>query len=149
MISRILVPTDGSKTAQKAAKYAIGLAKQFNAAMIILSVVDTRSMIIQAVPASETTVHIIEPLEDYLREAADTFVREIQQLCENEGIQSKTLVTMGHPVDTIVHEAEKAKADLIVMSSRGKSALSAVFLGSVTYGVIHKDTKIPIVVFKE
>jgi len=149
MISRILVPTDGSKTAEKAAKYAIGLAKQFKAEIIILSVVDARSMIVQTVPATETTVHIIEPLEDYLREAAGTFVSEIQHICESEGIQSKTLVAMGHPVDTIVHEAEKAKADLIVMGSKGKSALTAVFLGSVTYGVIHKDTKIPIVVVKE
>jgi universal stress protein A len=69
MISKILVPTDGSKTAQKAASYAVDLAKQ-------------------------------------------------------------------------------SKVNLIVMGSHGRSALAAVVLGSVTYGVIHKDTKIPILVVR-
>ena len=40
MISKILVPTDGSKTAQKAAAYAIGLAKQLHASIIVMCVVD-------------------------------------------------------------------------------------------------------------
>jgi len=47
-----------------------------------------------------------------------------------------------------VKEAEKSKAVLIVMGSHGRSALAAAFLGSVAYGVIHKDTKIPVLVVK-
>jgi len=34
------------------------------------------------------------------------------------------------------------------MGSHGRSALGAALLGSVAYGVIHKDTKIPILVVK-
>ena len=45
-------------------------------------------------------------------------------------------------------EAEKSKVDLIVMGSHGQSALVAATLGSVTYGVMHKDTKIPVLVVK-
>ena len=45
-------------------------------------------------------------------------------------------------------EAEKSKTNLIIMGSHGQSALLAATLGSVTYGVIHKDTKIPILVVK-
>ena len=70
MVSKILVPTDGSKTAQKAAKYAVDLAKQLNASVIVLSVIDNRSFIAQTVPAVDTAMHVIEPIEDYLREAA-------------------------------------------------------------------------------
>ena len=43
MISKILVPTDGSKTAQKAVKYAVDLAKQLKASVIALSIIDQRS----------------------------------------------------------------------------------------------------------
>ena len=43
MISTILVPTDGSKAALKAAMYAVDLAKQLNATVIALSVLDKRS----------------------------------------------------------------------------------------------------------
>ena len=53
MISKILVPSDGSKTAKKAAAYAVDLAKQLKASIIILSVIDQRSLIAWTVPASE------------------------------------------------------------------------------------------------
>jgi nucleotide-binding universal stress UspA family protein len=46
-------------------------------------------------------------------------------------------------------EAERLKADLIVIGSYGKSALAASVLGSIAYGVIHNnETKVPIMVVK-
>jgi nucleotide-binding universal stress UspA family protein len=148
MISKILVPTDGSKAAQKAARYAVDLAKQLKASIIVLSVIDKRSFIGQTVPAAGTARHVIEPIEDYLREAAEGYAGEIKKLCDKNGVQPKTVITAGHPVEEIVKEAEKSKADLIVMGSHGRSALGATVLGSVAYGVIHKDTKIPALVVK-
>ncbi len=148
MISKILVPTDGSKSAQKAASYAVDLAKQLKASVIVLSVIDKRSFIGRAVPAAETEMHAIEPIEDYLREAAEGYAGEIKKLCEKKGVKSKTVITIGHPVEEIVKEAEKTKTDFIVMGSLGRSALAAAVLGSVAYGVIHKDTRIPVLVVK-
>jgi len=148
MISKILVPTDGSKTAQKAARYAVDLAKQLKASVIALSVIDNRSLVAQTVPAKDTARHVIEPIEDYLREAAEGYAREIKKLCDKNGVQSKTVVTKGHPVEEIVKEAKKSKADLIVMGSHGRSALAAAVLGSVTYGVIHKATQIPVLIVR-
>jgi nucleotide-binding universal stress UspA family protein len=148
MISKILVPTDGSKAAQKAARYAVDLAKQLKASVIVLSVIDKRSFIGQTVPAAETARHVIEPIEDYLREAAEGYAGEIKKLCEKNGVQSKTVITAGHPVEEIVKEAKKSKADLIVMGSHGRSALAAAVLGSIAYGVIHKDTSIPILIVR-
>lgn len=149
MISKILVPTDGSKTAQKAAGYAIGLAKKLHASVIILSVIDKRSLTSQTVPATATSVHITEPVEDYLREAAEVYIGKIKKLCDKNGVQSKSLITTGHPVEEIVKEAERSRASLIVMGSSGKSALEAMVIGSVTYGVIHKDTKLPLLLVKK
>ena len=146
MISKILVPTDGSKTAQKAARYALDLAKKLHATIIVLSVIDKRSLISEAIPAGATPLHVAESMEDYIREAAEEYGGQIKKLCEKKGVRSKTIITTGHPVEDIVKEAERSKVDLIVMGSHGESALAAAVLGSVTYGVMHKDTKIPILV---
>src|SRR4030065_125032 len=99
MISKILVPTDGSKASQKAASYAVDLAKQLSASVIVLSVIDKRSLIGQTVPAVDTPMHLIEPIEDYLREAAEGYAGEIKKLCDKNGVQSKTVITAGHPVE--------------------------------------------------
>jgi len=148
MISKILVPTDGSNAAQKAAKYGVDLAKKLRASVVILSVIDQRPYVSQTVPAASTARHVIEPIEDYLREAAEAYAGEIKKLCDKSGVRSKIVITSGHPVEDIVKQAAKNKANLIVMGSRGKSALAAAVLGSVTYGVIHKDTRIPVMVVK-
>jgi nucleotide-binding universal stress UspA family protein len=148
MISKILVPSDGSKTAQKAAGYAVDLAKQLKASIIVLSVIDQRSFIAQTVPELETSRHTIEPIEDYLREAAEGYAGEIKTLCDKSGVASKISIRIGHPVEEIVKEAKRSKANLIVMGSQGRSALSATVLGSVSYGVIHKDASIPILIVR-
>lgn len=149
MISKILVPTDGSKAAQKAARYAVDLAKQLKASIFVLSIIDKRWYMPLGIPASKTVKHVPETVDDYLREAAESYAKEIKSLCEKNGIQSKILITKGHPVDEIIKEAKRLKVSLIIMGSHGRSALETTVLGSVTYGVIHKDTKIPVMVVKE
>jgi nucleotide-binding universal stress UspA family protein len=148
MISKILVPTDGSETAQKAARYAIDLAKQLKASIIAMSVIDDRSLIGQTVSATDTPMNIIETVEDYLREAANAYAGDIKTLCDHSGVQSKIVITTGHPVESIVKEAKKSKVNLIVLGSHGRSALAAAVLGSVTYGVIHKETKVPVLIVR-
>lgn len=148
MISRILVPTDGSKAAEKAAAYAIDLAKRLNATVIILSVVDRRALYSIAETAVPVAVSAAE-IESNLKKAAKIYVKEISKLCRENGVKSKAVVTKGHPVDEIVKEAERTRVNLIVMGSHGRSALTATILGSIAYGVIHKDTKIPVTVVKE
>jgi nucleotide-binding universal stress UspA family protein len=148
MISKILVPSDGSKAAQKAAAYAVDLAKQLKASVIVLSVIDQRSFMPQTVPAAKTARHTIEPIEDYLREAAEVYAGEIKKLCDESGVALEISIKAGHPVEEIIKEAKRSKANLIVMGSHGRSALSATVLGSVSYGVIHKDTAIPVLIVK-
>jgi nucleotide-binding universal stress UspA family protein len=143
MISKILVPTDGSKAAQKAAEYAIDLAKSLNATVIVLSIVDRRAL----VSIAEVAVPLVE-LESHLQKAAEGYVEVITKLCTEKGVRSTALTGVGYPIDEIVQEVENSKADLIIMGSHGRSALSATILGSVAYGVIHKDIKIPVMVVK-
>jgi nucleotide-binding universal stress UspA family protein len=138
MISKILVATDGSETALKASRYAVDLAKQLSASIIVLSVIDNRSLTnYYNVPPEITTVHIMEPVEDFLRETA-----------KKEGVSCREVISTGHPAEEVIKEAERSKSNLIILGSHGKSALAAVFLGSVTYGVIHKDTRVPVLIVR-
>ncbi len=148
MISKILVPLDGSKVAQKAAKYAVDLAKQTGATLTLLSVIDKRFIIEQSVSASASPTHLKELVVDYLKQSAQAATDAIEKLCKQNRVQYNAVIRKGHPVEEIVSEATKSKVDLIIMGSHGKSALKAAILGSVTYGVLHKETKIPVFIVR-
>ncbi len=148
MITKILVATDGSETARKSIEYAVELAKQTGATVTLFSVIDKSFFIPQSMPAVATPTHLIEPIEDYLRQAAEVHLEEAERLCEKNKVQSKKAIRSGHPVEEIIKEAKKTQVDLIVMGSHGRSALEATFLGSVTFGVIHIDTKIPVLIVR-
>jgi nucleotide-binding universal stress UspA family protein len=149
MISKILVATDGSETALKASRYAVDLAKQLSASVIVLSVIDSRSLQpYYTVPPEITMVPIMEPVEDFLREAAKKDVDRVKKLCAQKGVSCRGVVSKGHPAAEIIKEAERSRSNLIVLGSHGKSALAAVFLGSVTYGVVHKDTRVPVLIVR-
>jgi len=150
MITNILVPTDGSDTARKAARYACELAGLCHARVTLLSVVDRSAFVgSPSVPGSETPAHIVEPLEDYLRESAEADMGELEKLCGHNMISANKVIRFGHPVEEIIKEAKRSKVDLIVMGSHGKSALKAALLGSVTFGVVHNDTKIPVLIVRK
>lgn len=149
MISEILVALDGSEMAKKAVEYAAQLAKQIGATITLLTVIDRGLFVTGTIPAEANPSHLIEPVEDYLRQAAEAYIEEAERLCKNKGVKSKKVFRLGHPVEEIIKEAEKSKLDLIVMGSHGKSALKAALLGSVTFGVIHRDTKIPVLVVRK
>ncbi|MGE5893436.1 MAG: universal stress protein [bacterium] len=148
-MSKILIATDGSKIAQRAGRYAVDLAKRLKALVIILSVIDRRALISQTIPSPAGSKRLRVPVEDYLREAAMEYAGRIARLCDARGVKSKIVIATGHPVEEIVKKAGQLGADLIVVGSRGESAARAVILGSVTYGVIHRDATIPVLVVKQ
>ncbi len=149
MIEKLLVPTDGSETSRKAAKYAFSLAALSGGSVTLLSVIN-RDLFIgkPTIPATMTPTHIVESLEDFLRQAAEQDMQELEKLGGQKGVGTRQVIRYGHPVEEIIKEAEREKADLIVMGSHGKSALNAAVLGSVTFGVIHTDTKIPVLIVR-
>ncbi len=147
MISKILVPTDGTKASKKAVDYAIGLSKQTKASLTILGVVDKADFVAQSIPAG-TSSAFITPIEDYLRKLAEAHVEQSRKQCRKKGLKPDTVIRSGHPVDEIVKEARKSKSDLIVIGSHGKGALESAVLGSVTYGLIHHNKKYPVLVIR-
>jgi nucleotide-binding universal stress UspA family protein len=148
VISKILVPTDGSVTAKKAARYAVELAKQTGVTITLVAVIDKNRYLARSIPATASPTRLMETVEDYLRQAAEGYLKEAERRCGANGVPSRKVIRSGHPVEEIIKEAEKSKIDLIVIGSHGKSAVKAAVLGSVTYGVIHYDTKVPVLVVR-
>ena len=149
MISKILVPTDGSKPARKSVEYAVEFARQTGATIVLLSVVDKSAFVPQAMLTASAPARIVEPIEDYLTRAAQSYLEEAKKLCIDGGVPSKRVIRSGHPVEGIIKEAQKSHIDLIIIGSHGRSALKAAVLGSVTFGVISKETTIPVLVVRK
>ena len=149
MISRILVPTDGSSTARKAAEYAFGLASVCQATVTLLNVVNKEAFVGKPlVPATDSHGHVVEPIEDYLREVAEVDMEQLEDLGKARGVHTKKVIRYGQASDEIIREAESSNADLIVIGSHGKTGLRAALLGSVTNAVIRHDAKVPILLIK-
>ena len=149
MISKILVPTDGSKAAKKSVEYAAELARQIGAGITIIAVIDKGPLVPLSISGTATPTHLVEPVEDYMRQAAEAYIDEAEGICSKRKVRTNRVIRTGHPVEEIIKEAEKSKSDLIVIGSRGKSALKAAVLGSVTFGVISKETKVPVLVVRK
>ena len=148
MVKKILVPIDGSGTSGKAVKYAADLAKQTGAAITLLSVIDSSAYVARSIPAVAAPLHVIEPIEDYLRQAATAYIDAAKKICRSKKVRAKSVTRSGHPVEEILKEAKLSRVDLIVMGSHGRSALGAALLGSVTFGVIHRETTFPVLVVR-
>lgn len=140
MISRLLVATDGSESSRKAVRYAAYLAGHTGSDIILLSVRDEQ-FFVKPPPLALA-------VEDYTQRYAEACIREAEKICHKNGIQTKASIRTGRPADEIMKEAKKSKVNMIVMGSHGRTAMGAALLGSVAYGVIHKDTKIPVLVVR-
>jgi nucleotide-binding universal stress UspA family protein len=148
MISKILAATDGSKPATQSLQYAVKLAKKVGAELTVLTVIDKSVFIRQSVPSSARSDKVVEPIEDYMKRIAESYLQKAAKICGKHGVRSRTLVRTGHPVEEIIREAKRSKADLIILGSHGKSAITAAVVGSVTFGVINRVKKMPILVVR-
>jgi nucleotide-binding universal stress UspA family protein len=124
---RILVPTDLSPFAEKAVRYAHGLAELCGAELHVLHV---------ARDASELT-HIASgvvepgPPGDYHEEWLRTLLGEAGTVRRVESVRIHADVTEG-----IVAYAGKHQIDLVVMTTHGRSGLSHLLMGSIAERVL-------------
>lgn len=79
------------------------------------------------------------------KQVADEYKREhkeVQKLAEKlrkKGLKAKSLLVQGGAVKTILGQAKKHKADLIVMGSHGHGAVFQLLVGSIATGVLQKS----------
>ncbi|HSR10033.1 MAG TPA: universal stress protein [Thermodesulfobacteriota bacterium] len=150
MISRILAATDGSPAAERAVEYAADLAKQTGSALALLAVKDEdfSTSAIPSVPDPENP-GVPETTGDYLEQMSQAALDRAEEICGAAGVSAERMIASGETVDAIVREANRINADLIVIGARRRKSLAAKFLGSVSHGVIEKESRIPVLVVRE
>lgn len=128
MYDEILVPTDGSKAADRAVEHAIDLAERYDARLHALYVVDANAY---STLEAGTDV-VISALEEEGEEA----VSAVAEQAEAAGIETATEVQTGTVHRSIIDYADENDIDLIVMGTHGRRGLDRYLLGSVTEKVV-------------
>ena len=120
MLNKILAPTDFSDLSARGVRYACQLAKDTSAEIIIFNV-DV---------LDESNRIDMRELDQHKKRLDDFVTEKIGGLAA--GLKLRKIVDAGQAFGCIVACAEKENADLIVMSSHGRSGLSRMLIGSVT-----------------
>jgi nucleotide-binding universal stress UspA family protein len=124
-------------------------------------VIDACRFVARSTNARTWLLHIAEPEPDFVGydagpevvrdQVAEEYRREhraIQKLADqlrDEGLEATALLVQGPTVDTTLQEAERLKADLLVIGSHGYGAVYDLLVGSVSRGILKKST-IPVLV---
>ena len=145
MFKHILIATDGSPVANKAAKAAIALASRLGAKITAYGAVEALQAVAFEGYAMDSKT--IEVFEEQAREAGRKRVERIAKMAKAARVPCASVVTMGSPLyQAIIEAAKKRRCDVIVMGSHGRRGFSKLILGSVTQQVL-AHTKLPVLVF--
>lgn len=135
MYKKILVPLDGSPGAEAIMPHVEELASRYGATVVLLQIV-------------EPTIAYTSPYDAYPElnidqaerrtEEADTYLTGWAEKLAGKGIETACRNEHGPVVKTILDVASDEDADLIAMTSHGRTGLSRVFYGSVSAGVLHR-----------
>jgi len=145
MFSHILVPVDGSETAQMAVDKATALAKAFDSKVTVMYVIDPY-------PFTGVGTDFAYGQAEYLNAAtaeANEAVKVAKQALTDAGVNVDSSVVEAHTAwRGIVDAGDSLQADLIVMGSHGRNALEKLVLGSVAQAVL-SHTKLPVLVVRD
>ena len=136
MFTKILLASDGSDYAVRAAQATAEIAKALGASVTVIHVFSMPVMQI-AVPGSPGVEMDPASVSAYMDEVHDSVSRRTGKVLEEAGLQYDVLTEVGHPAEVIVRVAEDDGYDLIVIGSRGLTAIKSFLLGSVSDRVSH------------
>lgn len=141
-IKQILVPVDFSPCARKALAYALPFAKTYGATITLLHVVEPIYL------AGEYGVIDAAEIEASLRQGGQTALEKFVAEEIPAGIRAATSLRVGSPAREVVQAAKDLPADLLVISTHGRTGLGHVLLGSVTERVV-RAAPCPVLVVRE
>jgi nucleotide-binding universal stress UspA family protein len=147
MFKRILIPTDGSKVADRAVKAGIRFAREIGARVVGYSA-------IEPVPAyyygegSMIDGRLIAELDRQSKAAAEKALAAMAKAAKAARVRFDSLCDKpGTAYDGIIAAARRKKCDAIFMASHGRSGLARLVMGSVTQKVL-VHSKIPVLVYR-
>jgi nucleotide-binding universal stress UspA family protein len=135
MYTRLLIPLDGSKTAEKVLPYARFLAGTLKLPVELLEVIDIVEIAKRLTPEKAHFLNTVvenrvRSSEQYLKGVAGTFA----------GANVKCTVEKGTAAEVIIEKAAADKGTLISMATHGRSGLNRWLLGSVAEKVLRGAT---------
>ncbi len=141
-IKRILVPTDLRPESMIALRYALTLAKQFDANLTLLHVLE------EPYSSDKEVAPGVEGALDPEKGKEERALALLEEDVRSEYRNCRSCFRIGTPFEQIVHEAENVKASLIVMSSHSYGWLDRIVHGSAAEMILH-STPCPVLVVKE
>ena len=143
MYRDILIATDGSDIATKAARQGIALAKSLDARVTALKVTDPFYWHDANIPADAQPDY-----EQAARREAKAILAELAEAAKAAGVVCETVhVEQGPPYLAIIETAQAKGCDLIVMGSHGRGGVAALVIGSHTMKVL-THSRIPVLVYR-
>lgn len=131
MYEAILVPLDGSKTAEKVLPYARYLAGKFKVPVELLAVVDVVEI---ASHMTSEKVHFLDTIIEDAVQHSTTYLRGVATTIAGTNVRCS--VEKGRAEDTIIEKAATDKTMLITMATHGRSGLNRFLLGSIAEKVL-------------
>jgi nucleotide-binding universal stress UspA family protein len=136
--SKILIPLDGSPLAEAAIKTAIDLAADAHVTFVLIRAAEAHTLL--GADPTNAQVQVVREAEQYLDSTRESL--------EKRGVTNvATGVWYGPPAAAIIEAARLNEADLIVMSSHGRSGLGRLILGSVAEAVL-RGTIVPVCIVR-
>jgi nucleotide-binding universal stress UspA family protein len=137
---RVLIPLDGSPTAERALPAAAELARAIDAEILLARVVPSSPAAVthEAIRFGDTRP--ARPSDAYEREA-ERYLQEIARILEANGLRVSTAVADDHAPNGIIAIAEQGGAAIVVMATHGRSGLGRFILGSVAHDVLRRGTR--------
>jgi nucleotide-binding universal stress UspA family protein len=140
MYERILVALDGSEIAERVLPHVEALAKAFGSTLILLQATTSPAKLMAELGGEiDLAPNIIDPteiLEEEQQEVGE-YLAQLSARLKTDGWTVQTDEPQGDAADTIVKRAAELKADLIAMTTHGRSGLGKLFFGSVAESVLH------------
>ncbi len=148
MHKHILIATDGSELASKAAAYGIALAKEHKALVTVVTVTEPWSAFNLALEAGLSNPNPVGQYEAEAAAAAKRVLDKVAQIAMSQGVACNLVhVPDRHPAEGIVATAKEKGCDLIVMATHGRRGIDRILLGSQAGEVLTYST-VPVLIVR-
>ncbi len=134
VFKEIVVPTDFSEYSLRAIDYSVEIAAKFESHVTLAYVVEP---LLQAADLTWTTVDF-EELNKGHRDMAEQELHKIVAERIPRGLRCDTVILFGKPFVEILKYTKDRNADLIVMATHGRGAISHLLMGSTAEKVVRK-----------
>jgi nucleotide-binding universal stress UspA family protein len=124
-IRKIVCPVDFFPASTQAARYAVAMAKRYDAKLILLHVIEPDGASVYGLSADNVWTGII-------RKKAAERLEEVAKLARTQNVSVEVLLRAGL-ADMVIHSAiGESHADLVVMGTHGRRGLKRFLMGSTT-----------------